>query len=136
MPCFRRRTLASGEKVTRVAREWHTRKSGAYVIQDRYRKVTILSQRLSLIASYLNEMAEDHAERVSVPALFNAVGKDGTDRVAGHCKNRWKVSLYSLDEAPLAYEGARGEHETAVILGADVAYKVCHTVYSINVSQT
>ena len=126
MPSFQRRTLAPSEKVTRILREWHTRKSGAYVVRDRYGKVVILSQRLPLIATYLNDTATDHSQKVSVPALFNAVGKDGTDRVAGHCKNRWKVAMYSLDEAPLAYEGARGEHDSSVILGSEAAYKVEH----------
>ena len=124
MPCFHRRTLASGEKVTRVAREWHTRKSGAYVIQDRYRKVTILSQRLSLIASYLNEMAEDRGEKVSVTGLYQIADRGCDNRCSGFTKNRWNVSFCGLEDVAAKFESARGVHEHALILGAPSAYMV------------
>ena len=115
--------LAPSETLVGVEREWHTRKEGAYIVADRYGKLILVSQRLPLIAAFLNAMASDGAERVSVPALHQIVGKTH-NRVCGYTKNRWKLSLCKLEDVREHFERARGAFDEAMILGAPSAYRI------------
>jgi hypothetical protein len=106
-----------------VDREWHTRKKGAYIVWDRYGKYIIVSQRLPLIAGFLNAMASDSAEKVSVSALHQIVGKDA-NRVCGWSKNRWKLTFCKLEDVSHHFERARGAFEKALVLGAPCSYHI------------
>ena len=106
-----------------VHREWHTRKPGAYIVWDRHGQYIIVSQRLTLIAKFLNSMATDSAEKVSVSALHQIVGRN-ENRVCGYTKNRWKLSFCKLEETGSHFECARGAFEQALILGAPDAYQL------------
>ena len=116
-------SLDPSEKLVGVQREWHTRKVGAYIVVDRYGKFVLVSQRLPLIASFLNAMASDTAERVSVPALHQTVGKT-QNRNCGYTKHRWRLSWCKLEDVGEHFENMRRDFEQAVILGAPSAYRI------------
>ena len=113
--------LRPSDKLGAVHREWHTRKNGCYIVFDRYNKVILLSQRLPLIASFLNSMASTGAERVSLSALHQIVGTR-ENRVGGYSKHRWKLSFCKLEDVSEHFERSRGAFEKAMILGAPAAY--------------
>ena len=115
--------LEPTEKLVGVQREWHTRKTGAYIVVDRYGKFVLVSQRLPLIASFLNALACDTAERVSVPALHQTVGKTQS-RTCGYTKHRWRLSWCKLEDVSEHFETVRRDFEQAVILGAPSAYRI------------
>ena len=123
MIMFQDLLLSPSETLVGVDREWHTRKSGAYIVWDRHGKYILLSQRLPLLAAFLNAMASDSAERVSVSALHQIVGRD-RNRVCGWSKNRWKLSFCRLEEVCEHFESARDAFEKALILGVPSAYHV------------
>ena len=115
--------LSPSESLVGVDREWHTRKAGAYIVWDRHNKYIIVSQRLPLIAGFLNAMASDSAEKVSVSALHKIVGRE-KNRVCGWSKNRWKLSFCKLEDVCEHFERARGAFDKALILGVPSAYRV------------
>jgi hypothetical protein len=107
----------------RVIRERRTRKPGCYLVSCKYGTVLLISQRLPLLASYLNTVAVDRASRVSVPALYQICDCDA-NRVGGYTKNRWRVRFVPLEEATACFEAARAHFERALILGARQCYQV------------
>ena len=118
--------LSPSESLAGVDREWHTRKQGAYIVFDRHGHYIILSQRLPLIAAFLNAMASDGAEKVSVSALHQIVGTSA-NRVCGYSKNRWKLSFCKLDEVGKHFERARSGFDKAMIIGSPSAYHIVST---------
>lgn len=105
-----------------VQREWHTRKPGAYLVRDRDGKFLLVSQRLPLIAAWVNAMARDAGERVSVPALHHTA--TASHRTGGYTKNKWAVDFCPLEEVGSRFEGTRRSFETALILGQPECYQL------------
>ena len=102
-------------------RAWGER--GAYIVTDKHGKYVLISQRLPLIASFLNARANHSADRVSVPTLHQAIGKTQT-RTGGYAKHRWRLSWCQLEEVAQHFEGLRGRFEQAVVLGAPTVYQI------------
>ena len=115
--------LSETDTLVAVEREWHTRKSGCYLVSDRYGKFLLVSQRLPLVADFVNAMAHDKSERVSVPALHQIVGLT-ENRVCGYSKGRWRVEFCPLEHVGSQIARARAGFERAVILGAPSAYRI------------
>ena len=118
--------LQPKQSLVRVEREPHARKRGAYVVRDRHGQFLLVSQKLALIAAFLNQVAEHAGERVSVPGLYLNVGRT-SNGVQGYCKHRWRIEFHPLEHAGAAFEAARAEYAHAVVLGAKDAYRVAST---------
>ena len=80
-----------------VEREWHTRKRGCYVLEDKQGDFYIVAQKLASLVSFLNSIAVDAASRVSLSALHEALGVTG-GRVDGWHKHRWRVRFAPLED--------------------------------------
>ena len=94
------------------------------MVHDKHGHMLIVSQKLPLLAAYLNSFAKDRAEKVSVAALHAIVGKGEDHRTCGYTKHRWKVNFCPLENAPEEFESVRRGYEKAVVVGAPAAYCV------------
>ena len=116
-------TVAPTVRLHAIQRERRTRREGAYLAEDKHRRLLILTQKLPVLAAHLNSLAKDRADCVSVPALYANLG--ATDnRVGGFTKHRWKVTRASFEEACARFEEARGRFDQAVILGPRACYRL------------
>ena len=116
-------TVRPADCLTDVKREWHTRKQGCYLLQDKQGKYLIVAQKLRLLASYLNSIASDAASRVSVTALHEILNTSD-NRVGGFSKHRWKLDFAPLESAPPLFERERGRFEHTLILGQPECYRI------------
>ena len=114
-------TVRAADALKSVKREWHTRKEGCYILEDKHGTYLIVAQKLQAIASFLSTIAPDAASRISVTALYEIL--DNTDnRVGGWSKHRWRVRHAKLEDAGEAFEHARERFEHALVLGQADCY--------------
>jgi hypothetical protein len=110
-----------------VRREWHTRKQGVYVIEDKQRQYLLLAQKLQALVSFLNDhVAPDASSRVSLTALYEVLNATG-GRNEGWHKHRWRVRWVPLEEASALFERERGQFHRALILGEPQCYDIERT---------
>lgn len=106
-----------------VKREYHTRKTGCYVLEDKLGKYLIVAQKLPKLVSFLNTIAPDAASKVSLTALYQI--QDNCDnRVGGFCKYRWRLRFAPFDDACTLFEDARVRYDQALILGQPECYRI------------
>ena len=115
--------LTPSQSLVGVQREWHTRTKGVYIVVDRHGKFILCSQRLPLIAGFVNGMANDCSDKVSVSGLHQIVGTT-QNRVCGWTKNRWKLQFCKLEDCAEYFERERVGFEQALILGTPSAYQI------------
>ena len=115
-------TLAPNERVVAMQRDWSAR-GMAYTVRDRQCSWLLLTQRLPLIADFINEsVARDAFEYVNVTSLYEA--KDKQMR-CGLTKRTWAVDAHaSYDDALAAFERSRPAFEHAAVVGTPAAFRV------------
>ena len=112
--------LAPSETLAAIRKEKYTKPRGgrniAYVVCDRLGKLSLIGQKLPLLAAAINDSVGDEVwARVSVNGLWESV--DRSDGRAGPwCKGRWRVKSVELERACQEYEKERASHERAVVM--------------------
>ena len=106
-----------------VIREHRARKH-CYILEDKYGKYVVVAQKLPCIASFINNLAEDEASRVSTAALYKIVDSSPKNRVGGYAKHRWKLRTAKLEEVVDLFESTRDRFEQSIILGAPDCYTI------------
>lgn len=99
-----------------IKRDRHTRGNKAFIIHDIVSNSLILGQKLTTLATHLNEnYARSSLENVSTRGLFEAsVNHNGYTK--GYHKNRYRVTSHDLDTAHTAFEQARQGIDTASMI--------------------
>ena len=116
--------LKPNEKVRSIRPDYHTRRQNgkqlAYVVEDKWRQVVILSQKLSLICEHINQLVEDKPDQVSTTGLYQICAVTDGSRTGSFSKHRWKVHRFTLDDVIEAFETLRQERgfQNAVVLGS------------------
>lgn len=118
--------LRQDEKVSDIRPDYHVRSRGGkrwgYVVQDKYRKVCICSQKLELIRQHINQIVDCEPDKVSLTGLYeimSVIGENPRSSTGGATKHRWFVNKYALEELALAFEEARAKgFEKSVVLGS------------------
>ena len=114
--------LSQSDRVLSVKREWHTRRPSCYIVSDRHGKYLLLCQKLSVLVAFINNLAKDAGERVSVSAMHSIANEAG-GRTCGYSKNRWRVVSCPLEAAPATFAAARAVgFEKAIVLGNPYVY--------------
>ena len=115
-------TLAPNERVVAMQRDWSAR-GKAYTVRDRHCSWLLLTQRLPLVADFINEsVARDAFDYVNVTSLYEA--KDKQMR-CGMTKRMWAVDAHATyAEALAAFERSRPAFESAAIVGTPAAFRV------------
>ena len=103
--------LAPTQRLTGVHKEWHTRKQQGqdvcYVATDRLGEWTVITQKLPLLAAWINDtLGDEPGARVSTTALYHGVGREDS-RVGAWVKGRWKVRAVGLDRATDEFNSER-----------------------------
>ena len=120
--------LPSSKRLASVRKEWHTRKRDGkdvvYLAVSRDREWAILTQKLPLLASYINENLTDGSpwSRVTTNGLWENVDRTG-GRVGGWHKGMWRVASLDLGAACDAFENARRAASKAAIVGHPECYE-------------
>ena len=118
--------LSEEEKVEAVHREYHTRRPGAYIIQDKMGMYLIMAQKLSVLCDLINNqlLAEsDWWEKVSQTSLYDVADRKD-QRTGGWTKGRWRVEKHSLESAGDNFEEKRkGGFKSVMICGDLGCYK-------------
>ena len=108
-----------------VKREYHTRKRGVYVLEDKHEQYLVLAQKLPHIVTFLNSIASDDASRVSLTALYQIQGKGKTDnKVGGYAKHRWRLRFAAFEDVCRLFEHERGRFLHALIVGEPDCYQI------------
>ena len=119
-----RTTLRPNDRVKKVRREYRARRSGCYVLQDKYGVYLVVTQKLALLVNFVNSVVSDKASRVSLSGLYEMMDSSGKDRVGGYTKHRWKLSFASLDSVAALIEQERTRFEQVLILGPPECYQI------------
>ena len=123
-------------------REWHTRKQRingiptdvAYVAIDRlakpYEPAVVITQKLSLLARWINARADNRGSRVSITALYVGTDRSTDSRDGEFIKGRYHVKTVNLATAAEEFERVRNNTPGAIL----AAEPSCYTLHSeINV---
>jgi hypothetical protein len=115
--------LQKDERLTTLRPDWHVRRGRdglhkAYLCTDKRGTHLICTQKLPLLAEHINRLVGDKTEQISPTALYNAVTNDGSGLNGGHCKLRWRVRAYPLEDAIAVFESARTSFDTVTVLGS------------------
>ena len=116
-------TVRPNDCLKGVRREWHTRKKGCYLLEDKHGTYLVVAQKLHLLASFLNTIAQDASSRVSLTALHEIVNTSD-NRVGGWLKYRWRVRFAPLEEVGGLFERRRPSFEQSLILGQPECYRL------------
>ena len=114
---------AQDQKRVTLHREWKARKhldTGkhvAWLCEDKLRQVLVLSGKLSLCATFINSLAEDNGDRVSVPGLYTNI-RNTSARTSGWHKHRWKVHPVPLTEVTHVFSRMSAEHARAAVIAS------------------
>ena len=117
-------SLKENEKLSSISKEFHTRKHIVYIAEDKLHEFVILSQRLSGLATQINEIVGDKPDQVSVPGLYKIVSSPCENKLIKH---RWKIyPLYLTDgaQAANAFETVRNDYSNATIVGTRDSYEI------------
>ena len=116
-------TVAPQQRVT-LRREWKARKHCdkghvAWVCEDRLRQTLIASGKLQMVADFINGLAQDKCDKVSVPGLYEACCfRHDSQRTSGWHKMRWRISAVPLGEAADVLARLSAEHETSAVIAS------------------
>lgn len=122
--------LKPSERITGIQKEHHVRsKDGkvvCFLLLDRYKKVIILTQKLTAACDFINKNIVQHEEKwakVNLNGLFENL--DRTDgRAGGYHKGRWRVISVKIEEACAKFDEARKEYEIAAVVGILDYYEI------------
>ena len=106
-----------------VKREYHTRKEGCYILEDKHEMYLVVAQKLPSLVSFLNEIATDTASKVSLTALYQITDRSD-NRVCGFSKYRWRVRFATFEDACGVFERERGRFKKALIVGERDCYDI------------
>jgi|EP00966_Prymnesium_polylepis_P336684 hypothetical protein len=106
-----------------VKREYHTRKKGCYVLEDKHGQYLIVAQKLPKLVAFLNTIATDTASKVSLTALYQIQDKSD-NKVGGFSKYRWRLHFAPFEDACSLFESERGRFEQTLVLGQPECYRI------------
>ena len=120
-------TLSSQTKLFSIRREWNARER-VYIVHERDPRGSLLvSQRLPMLAAYINEHLCTHdCERVSAGGMYDAVHRTEGAHCGWH-KLRWRVESVPLESAAAEIESRRQSHATCTVLGQPDCWGVQQT---------
>ena len=115
--------LGPEERLTALIPDWHTRRAKGgenrvFLCEDKYGRHLLLSQKITLLADHLSNIAGDRSEKISSTSLYNCLHNDGSGSSCGYAKHRWKVRSFPREKAVEAFEAARAPFKTATVLGS------------------
>ena len=112
-----------------IKREFHARRGlngriPVYLLEDKNKKVLLVSQKLSLLQQHINaRIASDNTERVSVTGLSKTIFSIGR-RMNGYTKFRFRVHPHGLEDGASAFESMRDGFECCVVIGNPACYNI------------
>ena len=106
------------DRLVGVTKQYHARRSKAFICEDKLNNYLIMSQCLSDIVNSINAIVPDKSDQVSLPGLYQGLGK------SFFAKHRWKVVPFDLEIAAEAFESARHRFDNNLIVGAKDSYHI------------
>ena len=106
-----------------MRREWKSRKHldkhVAWICEDRLRRTLVASGKLAFCAQFINSLAEDKCDVVSIPGLYEAACyHHESARTLGWHKHRWRVHPIPLDQVGGICARLSAEHETSAVIAS------------------
>ena len=105
-----------------VKREHRARKTGCYVMEDKYMHFLVVAQKLPSLVAFLDSIATDPASRVSLTALYQITDSGSDNRVGGFVKNRWRIRFVPFDDACAFFEKEKSRFRESFIVGQPDCY--------------
>jgi hypothetical protein len=114
-------TIQPRQHVT-MRREWKSRAHKgthvAWIVIDKLGVHCCASGKLGLIANFLNSLAREPFDRVTVPGLYEACvyHNDEGSRNGGYFKNRWRVKAVPITQISEVLARLSVEHERTTVI--------------------